>query len=66
MQQYEKLNNVTKLHFNQHFLANLEKVQVGQLISQHVNLDESSNAINQIFPPDQYLGNAAKITQGLS
>lgn len=34
---------------------------MGQILSQHVNLEESSMAINQIFPPDQYFGNEQQI-----
>jgi hypothetical protein len=46
-------------------MQNLEEVKhsMGKLISQHVDLDESSNAINQIFPPDQYCGNKNNILQ---
>ena len=29
---------------------------MGQIMSQHVNLEESNNAINEIFPQDLYLG----------
>lgn len=30
-------------------------------MSQHVNLEESSYAMSQIFPPEQFLGNAQKV-----
>eukprot|EP00347_Sterkiella_histriomuscorum_P022347 403330799 len=58
LQQYENLDPVTKQAFNETFLANLEsaKYNIGQLMSQHVNKEESRNAINYIFPPVQYLG----------
>jgi len=56
LQQYENLDKVTKAQFNQHFLQNLEGNKVGQIMQQHVDLEESSNAMNQIFPPEQFLG----------
>lgn len=34
---------------------------MGQLISQHVNREESKNAINYIFPPVSYLGFGSKV-----
>ena len=44
LQQYEKLDKITKQHFNRHFLQSLEgaKQSIGQLISQHVDVNESS------------------------
>jgi hypothetical protein len=43
--------------------VNLESVKhnMGKLISQHVNKEESKAAINYIFPPQQYLGTGAKV-----
>lgn len=56
LQQYEKLNRNTKQAFNNHFMQSLDVVKqnIPQLMSKHVDLEESSMAINQIFPPDQY------------
>ena len=57
LHQYEQLDPVTRQAFNDTFLANLESVKynMGQLISQHVNKEDSKNAMNAIFPP-QYFG----------
>lgn len=54
LQQYEKLDKYTKQAFNNHFLQSLEqaKQSMGQILQQHVNMEDSSNAMNQIFPPD--------------
>ncbi len=46
------------------FLQNLEKVRLNmaQIMQQHVNIEESSLAMNKIFPPDQFMtGNAVNI-----
>ena len=39
------------------FLQNLEKVRLNmaQIMQQHVNIEESSLAMNKIFPPDQFM-----------
>ena len=54
IQQYEQLDKGTKQIFNQEFLACLEQQKMGQVINQHVDLEESSNAMNEIFPPEYY------------
>lgn len=58
LQQYEKLDKITKQAFNNHFLLTLEtaKQSMGQLLMQHVNVEESRSAINEIFPPAQFFG----------
>ncbi len=60
LQKYEKLDKQTKQLFNNNFLQNLELVKqsMGQILQQHVNIEDSSYAMDQIFPPEQYLGNA--------
>ena len=49
---------MTKQSFNESFLRNLEQVKysMGQLIQQHVNREQSRDAINTIFPPHSYGG----------
>ena len=56
VQQYDALDQNTKLAFNEQFLKNLENVKysMGQLISQHVNKEQSRDAIQLIFPPQAY------------
>lgn len=65
LQQYEKLDPGTKRAFNQQFLQSLEGVKqsMGQLIQQHVDLEESSRAINEIFPPAQFFGSEQQILE---
>lgn len=65
LQQYESLDPLTKQAFNETFLVNLEsaKYNIGQLMSQHVNKEESKNAINHIFPPVSYLGYGGKVLE---
>lgn len=57
LQQYEKLDRVTKQSFNNNFLMSLEQVNqnMGQIMQNHVDLEESTMAINQVFPPEEYL-----------
>lgn len=38
---------------------------MGQLIQQHVNVEESSAAMDQIFPPDMFFGSEQQILQGV-
>lgn len=63
LQQYEKLDRTTKQAFNNHFLLTLEtaKQSMGQLLMQHVNIEESRSAINEIFPPAQFFGSEQQI-----
>lgn len=56
---------ITKEAFNRHFLESLEtaKQSMGQLIQQHVDLEESSRMIGSIFPQPQFFGNEQQILE---
>ena len=68
LQQYEKLDRITKQAFNNQFLQSLEGVKqtIPQLLSQHVDIEESSRAFNELFPPAHIFGNEQMILEGVS
>ena len=65
LQKYEKLDHMTKATFNMHFMQTLEqaKQSMGQLLQQHVDLEESSKAINSVFPDHQFFGHEQQILE---
>lgn len=48
-----------------HFMQTLEqaKQSMGQLLQQHVDLEESSKAINSVFPDHQFFGHEQQILE---
>ena len=67
LQQYEKLDKTTKQAFNTHFMQSLEsaKQTMGQIMQQHIDPEESTDMINQIFPGSMFFGNEQKIMQNM-
>jgi len=57
LNQYESLDMETRENFNKKFITQLESkggISIGEILDDFIDVNESSHAVQNIFPPSEY------------